>query len=78
MKDDKNGKILNRGITMMFVGYSEDHAKNVFQMYNPIVSRIVQSTDTQCNLDGQDVSYQMGCRSYAAATNCDSTHQHSQ
>ena len=28
---------------MMFVGYSEDHAKNVFPMYNPVVSRIVQT-----------------------------------
>ncbi len=36
-------KVLNRGLTMMFVGYSEDHAENVFQMLNPETSRIAQS-----------------------------------
>ena len=30
---------------MMFVGYSEDHAENVFQMYNPVTSRIAQTPD---------------------------------
>jgi hypothetical protein len=30
----------------MFVGYSEDHAKNVFRMYNPVGSRIAQT----CNV----------------------------
>ncbi len=28
---------------MMFVGYSEDHAENVFRMFNPETSRIAQS-----------------------------------
>ncbi len=27
----------------MFVGYSEDHAKNVFRMYNPVASGIAQT-----------------------------------
>jgi hypothetical protein len=40
MKDGMNGKVLNRGLTMMFAGYSEDHPESVFQMYNPIASRI--------------------------------------
>ncbi len=43
MKGGKKGKVLNRGLTMMFVGYSEDHSKNVFQMFNPETSRIAQS-----------------------------------
>jgi hypothetical protein len=30
VKDGKKGKVLNRGLTMMFVGYSEDHAENGF------------------------------------------------
>jgi hypothetical protein len=30
MEDGKKGKVLNRGLTMMFVEYSEDHAENVF------------------------------------------------
>jgi hypothetical protein len=40
VKDGKKGKVLNRGPTMMFVGYSEDHAENVFQMFNPEISRM--------------------------------------
>jgi hypothetical protein len=45
IKDGKKGKVLNRGLTMMFVGYSGDHAKNNFQMYNPVASRIAQTQD---------------------------------
>jgi hypothetical protein len=30
VKDCKKGKVLDRGIIMMFVGYSEDHTANVF------------------------------------------------
>ncbi len=46
MKDEKKGKVLNRRITMMFGGYSEDHAENVFWMFNPETSRIAQT----CNI----------------------------
>ncbi len=46
VKDGKKGRVLNRGLTMMFVGYSEDHAENIFRMYNPVASRIAQT----CNL----------------------------
>jgi hypothetical protein len=35
VKDGKKGKVLNRGITLMFVGYSENHAEMVFRMYHP-------------------------------------------
>jgi hypothetical protein len=45
MKDGNKGKFLNRGITMMFVGYSENHAEMVFRMYHPETSRIAQSRD---------------------------------
>jgi hypothetical protein len=45
VKDGKKGKVLNRGLTMIFVGDSEDHAENVFQMFNPETSRIAQSRD---------------------------------
>ncbi len=45
VKDGKKGKILDRGITMMFVGYSENHAEMVFRMYHPETSRIAQSRD---------------------------------
>jgi hypothetical protein len=46
VKNSKKGKVLNRGLTMMFVGYSEDHAENVFRMFNPETSMIAQS----CNV----------------------------
>jgi hypothetical protein len=45
VKDGKKGKDLNRGLTTMFVGYSENHAENVFQMFNPETSSIAQSRD---------------------------------
>ncbi len=45
VKDCKKGKVLDRGIIMMFVGYSEDHTVNVFQMYCPESSRILQTRD---------------------------------
>ncbi len=73
VKEGKKGKVLNRGLTMMFVGYSEDHAKNVFQMYNPVAIRIVQTRDVIWM--GRIFHTQAGCRSYTATTNCDSTHQ---
>jgi hypothetical protein len=43
VKDCKKGKVLDRGIIMMFVGYSEDHTANVFQIYCPETSRILQT-----------------------------------
>jgi hypothetical protein len=42
-KDSKKGKVLNRGLTMVCVGYSEDHVENVFRLFNPETSRIAQS-----------------------------------
>ncbi len=40
MKDGKKGKVLDRGIIMMFAGYSEEHTANVFQIHCPETSRI--------------------------------------
>jgi hypothetical protein len=45
VKDGKKGKVLYRGIIMMFVGCSEEHTVNVFQMYCPETSRILQTQD---------------------------------
>ncbi len=36
VKNMKDGKVGNRGITMMFVGYSSAHAGNCYRMYNPV------------------------------------------
>jgi hypothetical protein len=45
MKDGKKGKVLDRGMAMMFMGYSENHAEMVFRMYHPETSHIAQSRD---------------------------------
>jgi hypothetical protein len=38
VKNMKDGKVSDRGITMMFVGYSSMHAGNCYRMYNPVTS----------------------------------------
>ena len=38
VKDKKDGKVGDRGITMMFVGYANSHAGNCYRMYNPVTS----------------------------------------
>jgi len=39
----KDGKVGDRGITMLFVGYSSGHAGNCYRMYNPVTSRVCKS-----------------------------------
>ncbi len=34
----KDRKVSDRGITMMFVGYAQEHAGNCYRMYNPVTS----------------------------------------
>lgn len=34
VKEGKQWKVLDRGITMMFVGYSENHAEMIVRMYH--------------------------------------------
>ncbi len=70
VKDDKKGKVLDRGIIMMFVGYREDHTVNVFRMYKQ------DFVDTRCDVAGQDATYQVRCCSYAAITNSGSSNQY--
>jgi hypothetical protein len=41
----KDGKVGDRGITMMFVGYADGHAGNCYRMYNPVTSRVCESRD---------------------------------
>jgi hypothetical protein len=38
VKGNKDGKVGNREITMMFVGYADSHAGNCYRMYNPVTS----------------------------------------
>ena len=44
-KDDIQGKLKNRGTFCMFVGYSVDHANDVYRMLNLETKRIVNSRD---------------------------------
>jgi hypothetical protein len=40
VKNGKDGKVGYRGITMLFVGYADEHAGNCYRMYNPVTSRV--------------------------------------
>ena len=44
-KDDIQGKLKNRGTTFMFVGYSVDHANDVYRMLNLKTKKIVNTRD---------------------------------
>jgi hypothetical protein len=44
-KDDIQSKLKNRGLTYMFVGYSVDHANNVYIMLNLNTKRIINTRD---------------------------------
>ncbi len=41
VKEKTNGKVLDRGVTMMFVGYNNYHSGHCYHMYNPVMSRVV-------------------------------------
>ncbi len=40
VKDKKDGKVGDIGITMLFVGYADGHAGNCYRMYNPVTSQV--------------------------------------
>jgi hypothetical protein len=41
----KGRKVGDRGITMMFVGYAQEHAGNCYRMYNPVTSGVSETHD---------------------------------
>jgi hypothetical protein len=45
VKEGKKRMVLNRGITMMFVGYDNEHSGNCYRMYSPVTSRVVITQD---------------------------------
>jgi hypothetical protein len=45
VKEGKKGKVLDRGIMMMFVGYDDEHYGNCYRMYNPATCRVVITQD---------------------------------
>ncbi len=45
IKEGKKGKVLDRGVTMIFVRYDNYHSGNCHRMYNPVTSRVVITCD---------------------------------
>ncbi len=45
VKNGKDGKVGDRGITMLFVGYADEHAGNCYRMYNPVTSQVSVTRD---------------------------------
>jgi hypothetical protein len=45
VKEGKKGKVLDRGVTMMFVWYDNYHSGNRYRMYNPVTSRVAITCD---------------------------------
>jgi hypothetical protein len=45
VKNVKDRKVGDRGITMMFVGYSSAHDGNCYRMYNPVTSQVSETRD---------------------------------
>ncbi len=43
VRNMKDGKVGNRGITMMFVGYSSAHTGNCYRMYNPVTLQVSET-----------------------------------
>jgi hypothetical protein len=61
VKDKKDGKAGDRGITMMFVG-ANSHAGNCYKLYNPVTSQVCETRDI------------IWCgRMYFISENCDKT-----
>jgi hypothetical protein len=45
VKDKKDGKVGNRGITKLFVMYTDGHTGNCYRMYNPVASQVCKTGD---------------------------------
>ena len=41
----KNGKVKDRGVTMLFIGYATQHEGDCWRMYNPETKRVSQTRD---------------------------------
>ncbi len=45
VKNMKDVKVGNRGINVMFVGYTKEHTGNCYRMYNPVTSQVCETRD---------------------------------
>jgi hypothetical protein len=62
VKNGKDGKVGDRGIIMLFVGYADEHTGNCYRMYNPVTSRVSVTRDV----------IWIGCM-FFTAENCEKT-----
>ena len=45
VKTGKDGKVGDRGVTMIFIGYANSHEGDCYRMLNPITSRVTETRD---------------------------------
>jgi hypothetical protein len=45
VKESRCGKVLDRGVTMMFIGYNQENPENCFRMFNPESGRVTLTRD---------------------------------
>jgi hypothetical protein len=45
VKEGKRRKVLDWGVTMMFIGYNQENPENCFRMYNPESSKVTLTRD---------------------------------
>ena len=45
VKLGKQGKIIDRGVTMMFIGYANNHDGDCFRMFNPVTNGVSETLD---------------------------------
>ncbi len=45
VKEGKCGKVLDWGVTMMFIGYNQENPENCFRIFNPESSRVTLTRD---------------------------------
>ena len=45
VRTGKDSKVVDHGVTMMFVGYTNSHERNCYRMFNPLSNIIVESRD---------------------------------
>jgi hypothetical protein len=45
IKEKKHPKVKNKGVTMMFVGYPDNHSADTFNMWDPVTQRTHKTHD---------------------------------
>ena len=48
VRTGKDGKVGDRGVTMMMVDYADNYEENCYRIFNPLRNRIVESHHVTC------------------------------